>query len=116
MPIAPPIRSWAVAADTAKPVAIKNLQAHDVKKRRGAQPRQGRGTRRDVLRDAGVEALKGKGVKQRRERRRQHWEPPHGAGVAPSPAMRCDRHDSSLSVASTPTAPPIVTKASPFTK
>ena len=31
MPIAPPIRSWAVAADTAKPVAIKNLQAHDVK-------------------------------------------------------------------------------------
>src|SRR5262249_57939254 len=83
--------------------------------RGGARQGWGMAPRRDA-RDAGVEALKGEGVEQRRERRRQHWEPPHGAGVAPGPAMSCDRHDSSLSVASTPTAPPIVTKASPFTK
>src|SRR5262249_45503157 len=44
---------------------------------RRAQPRQGRGTRialRDA-RDAGVEALEGEGVEQRRERRCQHREP-----------------------------------------
>ena len=52
-----------------------------------------RGARRDDVRDVGVEALKGEGKEQRGERRRQHREPPYGAGVAPGPGMSCGRHD-----------------------
>jgi hypothetical protein len=49
------------------------------------------------VRDADVETLKGEGVEQRSERRHQHFEPPHSAGVAPSPGMSCDRHKFSTS-------------------